>query len=161
MDASTIVKHTCKTFFGTPKPGFGCPIIQGRKDGLYELVEPYKVEVNDIGFVVVISLKPGFVFDGASVPRLLWFAAGEPMLPPRVAAALVHDWLYRAQVLDRGVADEIFNILCKAVGMSAWRTGPEWAALRIFGRVAWKQNHSWDKIAVARRFGVMDVKEAA
>ena len=43
--------------------------------------------------------------------------------------------------------------------MSAWRTGPEWAALRIFGRVAWNSNHEWNKIAEARELGVMNIKE--
>ena len=140
MDASTIVRHTCKTFFGTPKPGFGCPIIQGRKDGLYELVEPYEVEVYDIGFVVVISLKPGFVFDGASVPRLLWFAAGEPMLPPRVAAALVHDWLYRSQIVPRDKADWYYAQLQAQAGRAYGRIAVEWIALRLCGDAAWEEN---------------------
>lgn len=140
MNTSTLVKHTCKTFFGTPKPGFGCPIIRGRADGLYELVEPYEVEVFDIGFVVCISLKPGFVFDGASVPRLLWFAAGEPMLPPRVAAALVHDWLYRSQVVSRDKADWYYAQLQAQAGRAYFRIALEWLALRFAGDAAWEEN---------------------
>lgn len=140
MNTSTLFKHTCKTFFGTPKPGFGCPIIRGRADGLYELVEPYEVEVCDIGFVVCISLNPGFVFDGASVPRLLWFAAGEPMLPPRVAAALVHDWLYRSQVVSRDKADWYYAQLQAQAGRAYFRIALEWLALRFAGDAAWEEN---------------------
>ena len=127
--------------------------------GTWRLLEPYNVAVVCKGKRYSFWIQPGFEFDGASIPRALWRLCGHPMEAPRIAAALIHDWLYRAQVLDRGVADEIFNILCKEVGMSAWRTGPEWAALRIFGRVAWNGNHEWNKIAAARELGVLDVKE--
>ena len=127
--------------------------------GTWRLLENYNVKVDLDGKTLNFWIKAGFEFDGASIPRALWRLCGHPMEAPRIAAALIHDWLYRAQVLDRGVADEIFNILCKEVGMSAWRTGPEWAALRICGWVAWKKNHSWDKIAVARELGVLNIEE--
>ena len=129
--------------------------------GTWRLLENYNVKVNLDGKTLNFWIKAGFEFDGASIPRALWRLCGHPMEAPRIAAALIHDWLYRAQVSDRGVADEIFNILCKEVGMSAWRTGPEWAALRACGWVAWNGNHEWNKIAAARELGVLDVKEAA
>lgn len=100
-----------------------------------------------------IWIAQGFRFDGASIPRALWRLCGHPLEAPRLAAALVHDWLYRAQVTSRGLADEIFNYLCKRVGMPAWRTGPEWAALRAFGWAAWNANHEWSLISQARTCG--------
>ena len=129
--------------------------------GTWRLLEPYNVTVVCKGKRYSFWIQPGFEFDGASIPRALWRLCGHPMEAPRIAAALIHDWLYRAQVLDRGVADEIFNILCKEVGMSAWRTGPEWAALRLCGWVAWNGNHEWNKIAAARELGALDEKETS
>ena len=128
--------------------------------GTWRLLEPYHVTIGlDDGNVYSFWIKAGFEFDGASIPRFLWRLCGHPLEAPRIAAALVHDWLYRAQVLDRGVADEIFNQICKAVGMSAWRTGPEWAALRLFGWAAWRANRKGEKIAETRELGVMELKE--
>lgn len=108
---------------------------------------------------VTIWIKAGFKFDGASIPRALWRLCGHPFEVPRIAAALAHDWLYRAQVTDRETADEIFNILCKRVGMPCWRTGPEYYALRFFGWAAWNANHEWPMISAARALGSYEVKE--
>ena len=106
-----------------------------------------------------IWINEGFTFDGASIPRSLWRVCGTPMEIPRIAAALIHDWLYRAQVCDRALADEIFNSVCKTVGMESWRTGPEWAALRAFGRSAWNENRKeWAKISAARELGSFEIE---
>ena len=127
--------------------------------GTWRLLEHYHVEIAVGGKLYFFWIKAGFEFDGASIPRALWRLCGHPLEAPRIAAALVHDWLYRAQVLDRGIADEIFNQICKAVGMSAWRTGPEWAALRVCGWAAWRANHKWPKISAAREFGILNIAE--
>jgi hypothetical protein len=111
------------------------------------------------GRAFVIWIRHGFTFDGASIPRSLWRVCGAPMEIPRIAAALIHDWLYRAQVCERDLADEIFNFVCKTVGMSSWRTGPEWAALRAFGGSAWNENRKeWDKISAARELGSFEIE---
>ena len=47
-----------------------------------------------------LTIKAGFVFDGASIPRLLWSWA-YPFDPNWVAAALAHDGLYAAELLDK------------------------------------------------------------
>lgn len=108
-------------------------------------------DLDDVRYDIWVAA--GFRFDGASIPRALWRLCGHPLEAPRLAAALAHDWLYRAQVTSREEADDIFNHLCKRVGLPAWRTGPEWAALRLCGWAAWKANHEWSKIAEARRQG--------
>ena len=111
------------------------------------------------GRAFAIWIREGFTFDGASIPRSLWRVCGAPMEIPRIAAALIHDWLYRAQVCDRALADEIFNSVCKTVGMASWRTGPEWAALRAFGGSAWNENRKeWDKISAARELGSFEIE---
>lgn len=108
---------------------------------------------------VTIWIKAGFKFDGASIPRALWRLCGHPLEAPRIAAALAHDWLYRAQVTDRERADEIFNILCKRVGMTCWRTGPEYYAIRLFGWAAWRANREWPRIPEARALGSYEITE--
>ena len=144
------------TFYGEiPMP----QVTPAAVKGTWRLLAPYNVSVACGGKRYSFCIQAGFEFDGASIPRGLWRLCGHPLEAPRIAAALVHDWLYRAQVTERGVADDIFNAVCKAVGMSAWRTGPEWAALRACGWAAWNGNHEWNKIAAARELGVMNIEE--
>ena len=127
--------------------------------GTWRLLESYHVEISVDGEMYSFWIKTGFEFDGASIPRALWRLCGHPLEAPRIAAALIHDWLYRAQLTDRGTADDIFNALCKEVGMPWWRTGPEWAALHLFGWAAWNANREWPCIVDARDLGVMNLKE--
>jgi hypothetical protein len=147
------------TYYGdVPMP----QVTAAAAKSVWRLIEPYHVKIGlSDGNVYSFWIKAGFEFDGASIPRALWRLCGHPMEAPRIAAALVHDWLYRAQLTDRGTADDIFNALCKEVGMPWWRTGPEWAALRAFGWAAWYGNRKGKKIVEARELGVMELKEAA
>ena len=144
------------TYYGAvPMP----QVTPGAAKDTWRLLEPYTLSIDLEGKRYTFWIREGFEFDGASIPRLLWRLCGHPLEAPRIAAALIHDWLYRAQVTERGIADDIFNAVCKAVGMSAWRTGPEWAALRACGWVAWNGNHEWNKIAAARELGVLNIEE--
>lgn len=145
------------TYYGAiPMP----QVTPAASPGAWRLIEPYHVKIGlSDGNVYSFWIKAGFEFDGASIPRFLWRLCGHPMEAPRIAAALVHDWLYRAQLTDRELADDIFNALCKEVGMPCWRTGPEWAALRAFGWAAWRANREWPRVTTARDLGVMELKE--
>lgn len=134
-------------------------VTPGEEKGTWRLLQDYSLSITIKSKQYTFLIKAGFVFDGASIPRLLWRLCGHPMEAPRLAAALIHDWLYRAQLTDRDIADDIFNAICKAVGMSALRTGPEWLALRTCGWAAWKENHRWEKIAVAREYGFLEITE--
>lgn len=127
--------------------------------GAWRLLAPYHVKIGlGDGNVYSFWIKSGFEFDGASIPRFLWRLCGHPLEVPRIAAALVHDWLYRAQLTDRATADDIFNAICKEVGMPWWRTGPEWAALKAFGWAAWRANRKWPRIVQAREMGVLEME---
>lgn len=139
--------------------GIEMPIVQGhdKKDGvdLYALRSNFHVTgVLPDGRVFEVWVREGFVFDGASIPRALWRLCGHPMSVPRVAAALAHDWLYAAHVCDRAVADEIYRILCKRVGISGFCAGTEYYTLRLFGGSAWKSHGEEDQNA-ARKCGML------
>lgn len=79
----------------------------------------------------LVIVPEGFVTDFASVPRLP-FAY---LLFGNVAreAAVVHDWLYHSGACSRELADEVFAEASKACGVSAWRRGPMWLGVRLFG----------------------------
>ena len=61
----------------------------------------------------IIFIKKGFMTDGSSSPRLLW-----PILPPYgdfVFAAIIHDYLYRFNVMTQKQADEEMLIWSKVI----------------------------------------------
>jgi len=89
---------------------------------LYRLCEPLRL--------AGVKVPEGFVTDGASVPRLLWW-----LFPPTgryFTAAVVHDWL-----LERGTpwkeANRIFYRALKEQGVPGWVSGLMFAAVTVHG----------------------------
>lgn len=113
------------------------PILhEGRE--LYQLVEDYE----SCG----IHVPHGLVVDGASVPRLAWW-----FMPPdglHRGAALIHDWLYinRGDLKDDGIkwcrkaCDEMFHSLMLMAGVSRFRAGTAYRAVRRFGWHPWRKS---------------------
>jgi len=130
------------------------PAIRGTAEsGNVTLLEHWAVKGRlDDGRVFVIHIKPGFEFDGASIPRALWRVCGHPMECPRLAAALAHDWLYRAHICKREVADQIYRAISRNAGISAFAAGTEYYTLRLFGGSAWDGWNADDQRA-ARKSG--------
>lgn len=84
-----------------------------------------------------IWARKGFVTNFASVPRLplaYWLFGG-------VAdeAAVIHDLLYTNEVqgITRKQADEVFSEAMAVCGTPAWRRGPMWLGVRLFGSIHW------------------------
>ena len=122
--------------------GVEMPVTQGydKKDGVDLYVTRANFHVSGIlpdGRVFEIWINEGGVFDGASVPRALWRLCGHPMSLPRMAAALPHDWLYRAKVCDREIADLIYRTIERMAGIGDFNSGVEYKSLRWFGDSAW------------------------
>ena len=134
--------------------GVTMPAYQGTEDGRHRLVTAWHVEVEVDGVTYIVEIYAGFVFDGASVPRWLWRLCGHPMEVPRVAAALAHDFLYRAHLCKREVADKIFRAICLKVGMSSLRSNTEYAMVRMFGGSAWS-SYTELQIDIARGKGTL------
>jgi len=82
------------------------------------------------------TVPAGTQTDGASIPRFLWRVCGHPLEVPRVYAAVLHDWLYAygsEMGISRAVADSCYRALLRHFGITAWRSGIEYTALRWFG----------------------------
>jgi hypothetical protein len=135
--------------------GIEMPVYQGYdEDGRHVTKALFQVEGRlDDGREFSLMISAGFIFDGASIPRVLWRVCGHPLSVPRVAAALAHDWLYRAHVCDRKLADEIYRTICRQVGIGGFCAGTEHYTLRMFGKGAWKSWKAYDQIE-AREYGL-------
>lgn len=102
----------------------------------FRLEEPFAIAERG----VEIRIPAGFIFDGASVPRLFWMGISPTELG--VVAPLVHDWLYRTGgqygALSRGDADAIFLDHMKAEGVPGWKRWAAYLAVRVGGGGSWR-----------------------
>ena len=97
-----------------------------------------------------LTILPGFVTDGASIPSLFWSCAGDPFSPHFVAAAVCHDALYSGELTTRDNADEIFLELLEIEGLGWFHRNLFWFAVRVAGWTVWDE-HTPETIAAARK----------
>ena len=86
----------------------GLPVIfYKRKDG-----ESVAVLQKDMAYYTSkgqILVPKGFESDGCSMPRFFWRVFGHPFDMQYLREAILHDYLYKEQQLDRKTADLIFR----------------------------------------------------
>jgi hypothetical protein len=106
---------------------------------LAQLKEPLIYSDPDIG---TLTVQPGALTDGASIPRLLWTLVGSPMADWRVLrAAILHDQLYRSiginGQLSRAACDKIFRRALRAAWVPTYKTWLYWLGVRLGGWIGW------------------------
>lgn len=97
-----------------------------------------------------LLIHPGALSDGISSPRIIWPLIG-PYEPSTFAPGLLHDSLYRAELVDRKTADDEFRRMLLLYGMGKTKALLCWVAVRIGGRFVWA-NHTPESVAEARRY---------
>jgi len=130
------------------------------RDG-YILHEDYIYEWEQAGDRWRFVVPKGFMYDGASVPRLVWTISGITPDGRIRAAATVHDEIYdckgripdgmlyvfrdgkwleiRGSVWPREEADKIFERIMIESGISPYRAKKAYYAVRAFGWTGWKK----------------------
>lgn len=129
------------------------PITRPLKCGQFELLFPY----DEICFLGDrswhVRIYPRFIFDGASIPWWGWSALRlTPMDAKLQAPALIHDWFFTSQVLERLTVDQIFYEDLKRQGIGWTRRNIMYRAVRTGGGRVWNR-HTPESIAVGRSFG--------
>jgi len=81
----------------------------------------------------VITVKPGVITDGASIPRFAWSLIGCPLSGKYVGSAIIHDALYDSQILSRQEADRIFYDMLLHNGVSKFIAKIIYYSVRLFG----------------------------
>lgn len=108
-----------------------CPVP---KYNLYRIHEPH--------FYVVAGLQGmidrGFLFDGASVPRLFWSMLTTPYNPEVLRAAARHDHLYRTHLVSKKMADRHFRSVLREDGVDEESAMSMYTAVRYGGHTAYK-----------------------
>ena len=108
----------------------------------------FYVEFEGMDEVLTIEIPRGFVTDLASVPRVAW-----PLIGPsgsHAPAAILHDWLYRADVpFSRRTADLYFRYAMDVSGVPAVRKWILWAGVRLpVGAWVWRKNKRREPIVL-------------
>jgi hypothetical protein len=101
--------------------------------GLWKLLAPLRYQSDLLGRV--IEVPADFVTDFASVPRVLGIydlEGGRCNM-----AAVVHDWAYSTQFVDRPTADALLHEAILACGYGNLTAGIFWLAVRLGGASHW------------------------
>ena len=140
------------------------PVVEIVNDRQFQLVQPFVFEWQEIPGIPYtaqdwqIVIPAGFIFDGASIPRIFWTLTG--ILPSGVhlGATAVHDygyqrmgrmirdevqvksegvWTPKAVVWDRKRFDDLFLQGMTLADVNSWKEALMFQAVRGFGRAAW------------------------
>ena len=93
--------------------------------------------VESLGYRVTV--KKGFDFDGASIPKWLWSIYGSPLNGNYVVASLIHDGLYASQKVSKSVSDKIFLDIMKQSNVGYIKRTSMYLAVKMFGGKDWKE----------------------
>lgn len=104
-------------------------------DNVFILFEDVVVE--SLGYS--ITVKKGFDFDGASIPKWLWSIYGSPLNGNYVVASLIHDGLYASQKVSKRMSDKIFLDIMKQSNVGYLKRTSMYLAVAVFGGKDWKE----------------------
>ena len=120
--------------------------IEQIEGGYYRLLDALIFE-SDHGYGVTV--RAGFITDGASVPPLLRPIAA-PFAGSHAAAAVIHDALYSVHVTSRHAADSLFYDAMRAAGVGLIRRYLLFLGVCIGGAAAWCKPYEFDQAAKVR-----------
>lgn len=112
----------------TPQP----VIVSVPGEARYMVVEPYSY--------AGVFIDIGFMFDGASIPAIAWQVLYTPFHPDVMAAAVVHDKLYRTGERPRRQADKLFKEMLIMNGVDEVIAKLMYRGVRVGGRSAFNNN---------------------
>tara|TARA_R110002020_G_scaffold175493_1_gene367403 strand:+ start:19769 stop:20167 length:399 start_codon:yes stop_codon:yes gene_type:complete len=120
------------------------PVIARKKDSdtMFRLVVSYIIVCCNKD----IRIPACFCFDGCSIPRALWRICGHPLSPRYLAAALVHDWLYKIKGqhdwgydMTRLEVDELFYDMLRADGVGWIKANLLYRGVRTGGWLSFRK----------------------
>ena len=112
--------------------------VQRLGENAWELLDDFTLATDKYK----VTVKKGFDFDGASIPKVLWSVIGSPMEGKYVPGAVIHDGLYASGVISRNEADEVFLKLMVMANVGYVKRYAMYWAVKSCGVIAWKNNMS-------------------
>lgn len=90
-----------------------------------------------------VTVPAGFDTDLASIPRGLWNII--PLIGKYDRAAVVHDYLYRANGVTRAEADAVLNEAMGVSDVGRWTRWLIYSAVRVGGGGIWDRHRTRDE----------------
>jgi len=118
----------------------------------WRVAEDWCIDLHIGSRYVTVFIPSGFIFDGASIPRMFWgllSPTGVLLIP-----GLIHDYAYRydkilivhaGNIIDfmegagRSFWDETFRNVSEQVNGCSVISRTAWVTLKLFGGIAWAQ----------------------
>jgi hypothetical protein len=94
----------------------------------------------DSEFNVNLIIEKGFIYDGASIPRIFWRLVGGKFMPKFQRGAAIHDELYNKNLFSRKKCDKIFRKILIEDGCSKALANTMYSALRVGGGIAYRKH---------------------
>lgn len=125
--------------------------VQAINDTYYRLTDNFNITVSYKNDTYVINVPKDFVFDGTTVPKIVYPFVGTPVDFHNGVPSCVHDFLYsdlsNDKVMcndeyitcDRYVSDNILNELIKLYGSYKLKQWLIYYGVRIAGRYFYKK----------------------
>lgn len=117
---------------------------------------PFNIRIRPVkgGYILIntfifadVCVKRGFVSNGASVPRMLWWLL-PPFHPDYIIACFTHDYLCDKEQYKK--ADRVFNLMLKLHPRSKkWRRVLMVNAVKLWHKIAYDVNNQkrfWFKL---------------
>ena len=104
-----------------------------------------------------VTIKPGLLTDGASIPKVFWSIIGCPLNGKYVGSALIHDGLYASHVLSKEESDLLFLDMMKHNKVSLWRRKLMYWAVKFGGKSSYN-GKSAEYIAETKNYVTVAIK---
>jgi hypothetical protein len=114
----------------------GDVILEEMKNGFWKLQDDFSYEDDSIQ----VTVKSDFITDGASIPKLFWSVAGNPLENDLLKPAIIHDGLYTLMQLPRGKCDKLLKEMLLFNGTSKVKANLVYYVVRILGGSHWKKD---------------------
>lgn len=119
---------------------FTLPLIVKHLDGRrWELIEEFSYYVGEENTDDIILVPKGFQCDFASIPRLFWSVVGHPT-GRYGKAAIIHDYLYFAQIRTRRQSDYIFYEAMEVLEVPFFKRWLMYHSVRTWGWMPWNKH---------------------
>ena len=135
MRSQSSEKPATRKFSNTPK------MVPFADMDYWYLTTPFSWKPNDISQYELpdkIEVPAGFVTDFASIPSIFW------TVMPRTGRygfpAIIHDWLYWDQPINKHAADRVFQMGLHEMSVSLLKRKIMTASVHMFGGNSWDNN---------------------
>ena len=99
-----------------------------------------------------IIIRPGFICDGGTIPRISWTATSDPYSTRCFLGFILHDALYCTRYFTRAECDWILLELHKELGVDWFTRNKIWIAVKAAGGLCAWSKHTEQTIATSRSF---------